>query len=184
MDERKRCGPREEDADANNYSETRADGERSRSRERFCAQRLRLHGEQAFDASGEIVIASAKRSVEKRKSRSRTHSRYAEERCRQRKRAMRISAHGFIISSPLRKLCPNPLDGRKTAEQGNWSWRQKKKEALEIIARTAMRIFVLQSQVQLFRGKRTEHGLRNDQSRMKDAGERQERSVFFHNHGL
>src|SRR5882762_436276 len=47
-----------------------------------------------------------------------------------------------------------------------------------------MSIFVVQSQEQLLRGKRTEHGLRDDQARTEDAGERQERSVLFDNHSL
>jgi len=173
-------GPRQENGDARSRPETCAEGQTSRPRQRFCCRRP--EGQQTLDTQREIVVTSAERSVEKRRTRSRPHSRHTQERRGERERPLRISAHGCIVGSPLRELCPTPLEGSATAEEGNGSRRKKEKEPLEIVTREAMSIFVLPGQVELLGGKRTNHTLRREQAWTEDTDERQERSALLDQH--
>jgi hypothetical protein len=130
------------------------------------------------------VVGREKRGVKAGQRRLSTHAREAQE-CRgERERSIAISAHGFIVRSPLRILCPVPLERGENLEEGDGSWCKKEKQPLQIIARSTMCTLVLQSQVELFRGKRTEHCLRNDQPWTEDADERQERCVPLDNDGF
>jgi len=97
---------------------------------------------------------------------------------------VRIAAHSVIVRGPFRKPNPVALEGRETAEKGDRSRSKKQKEALEIITRDSMSILVPQSQPELFRGKRTEHGLRDHQAWTKNAGKHQKRRGFLYNYGL
>jgi hypothetical protein len=110
--QRESCGPHQQHASTNSYSETGGECERSRRRAMLC--RKRLEAEQALNSRGEIMIIGGKRSDQKGKTRRRTHSRYPQERRCKRQRTVRISAHGFIVGSPFREFCPRTLDGGKT----------------------------------------------------------------------
>src|SRR6266481_447549 len=121
--------------------------------------------------------------MEKREAWTGTHSCDTQERTGQRKGTERIPTGGRIVRRPFRKLRPCLFEKREPVDEREGIRRQEKQQTLQIVARNAMSVLVLQRHFKLLGRKRAEHAIRDYQPRTEYSRQRQERSILFHDQG-
>ena len=137
--------------------------------------------EQAIDAGGEIEVAGKKRSGEKGQAWRRAHAGDTDQRGGERKSVAGVTRRGGIVGCPFGKFGPVRFEQAKRAKEGKKVRREEKQQALDIVERSAVEVFVTQGGVQFLGRKRAKHAPRDEQTRTKDSGHGEQRSVVFNN---
>lgn len=168
-----------EDDDEKGESREGGDGEeRARSFARRASRRL--DAKEAVDTLGEIAAAGEQRAGERRNSRSGAQLSGANQRGGKRERTIRVPRGGVIVSGQFGESRPGTIDNREATQERKHSRSKKKKETLEIIVRSVMRVFVAQGSVKLFRRQGIQKAVGHEDARTEDAGEGKERGLTRH----